>query len=326
MKSYRSYFANGKLLLTGEYFILDGALSLAVPCKFGQRLDVFPKQNPSIQKLEWISRDEKEISWFEAELDTTTMMIHRTTEITISSRLVQIMKALEKQNPQWREELGGRVVTKVNFPRAWGLGTSSTLIALTAQWFKVDPFILLADSFGGSGYDIACALAQGPILFQKHQHLPAEWLKGGSPEVDGHFVHYPFNPSFKEQLFFVYLGKKQNSRLGIQHYRKKVVPSNDKIQTVSNLTAQLIQANQIEDFERIILEHERFISKQLGLQQVKEMYFQDYWGAIKSLGAWGGDFVLATSNQGWEMTTKYFCSKGLTTVLPYDQMVLTNLT
>ena len=31
-------YSNGKVLLTGEYVILDGALSLAAPTKFGQHL------------------------------------------------------------------------------------------------------------------------------------------------------------------------------------------------------------------------------------------------------------------------------------------------
>ncbi|MEM0993828.1 MAG: GHMP kinase, partial [Bacteroidota bacterium] len=35
-----SYYAHGKLLLTGEYAVLDGAVALAVPSKLGQRLDI----------------------------------------------------------------------------------------------------------------------------------------------------------------------------------------------------------------------------------------------------------------------------------------------
>jgi len=37
LETYRS---NGKLLLTGEYVVLDGALSLALPTTLGQRLTV----------------------------------------------------------------------------------------------------------------------------------------------------------------------------------------------------------------------------------------------------------------------------------------------
>ena len=30
----------------------------------------------------------------------------------------------------------------------------------------MNPYILLFDTFGGSGYDIACAEAEGPVLYQ----------------------------------------------------------------------------------------------------------------------------------------------------------------
>ena len=35
-----AFYSHGKLLLTGEYLVLDGALALAVPCKLGQSLTV----------------------------------------------------------------------------------------------------------------------------------------------------------------------------------------------------------------------------------------------------------------------------------------------
>ncbi|MEQ3661167.1 MAG: GHMP kinase, partial [Flavobacterium sp.] len=36
----QTYYSNGKLLLTGEYVVLDGAKALAVPTKFGQSLSI----------------------------------------------------------------------------------------------------------------------------------------------------------------------------------------------------------------------------------------------------------------------------------------------
>lgn len=38
--SEKLFYSNGKLLLSGEYAVLDGALSLAVPTKYGQLLSV----------------------------------------------------------------------------------------------------------------------------------------------------------------------------------------------------------------------------------------------------------------------------------------------
>ena len=65
--------------------------------------------------------------------------------------------------------------------------------------------------------------------------------------------------------------------------------------------------------------HERVISEMIGLPTVKEQLFQDYEGIVKSLGAWGGDFVLAT---GDDKTRSYFKSKGFETVISYSKMSL----
>ncbi len=46
-------------------------------------------------------------------------------------------------------------------------------------------------------------------------------------------------------------------------------------------------------------------------QPLKEALFSDYDGAIKSLGAWGGDFFLATGNSN---SINYFKTKGYTTI------------
>ena len=52
---------------------------------------------------------------------------------------------------------------------------------------------------------------------------------------------------------------------------------------------------------------------------VKEVLFKDYSGVIKSLGAWGGDFVLVTGN---ENDYQYFLNKGFKTIIPFNKMIL----
>jgi len=42
---------------------------------------------------------------------------------------------------------------------------------------------------------------------------------------------------------------------------------------------------------------------------------------MKSLGAWGGDFVLATSQASEEETRKYFGQKGFTTVFKLVELM-----
>ena len=52
---------------------------------------------------------------------------------------------------------------------------------------------------------------------------------------------------------------------------------------------------------------------------VKEALFPDFKGIVKSLGAWGGDFVLVISNDN---PKAYFNSKGYEIIIPYSKMIL----
>jgi mevalonate kinase len=62
----KNYYSNGKLLLTGEYLVLEGAKSLALPTKFGQDLLVAVIQEPQII---WGSFTHTGACWFEAVFD-----------------------------------------------------------------------------------------------------------------------------------------------------------------------------------------------------------------------------------------------------------------
>ena len=61
------------------------------------------------------------------------------------------------------------------------------------------------------------------------------------------------------------------------------------------------------------------MSEILEMQTVKEALFPDFRGVVKSLGAWGGDFVLAVSR---ENPTEYFRNRGYDTVVPFSEMIL----
>ena len=60
MKTYR---ANGKLLISGEYTVLDGSLSLALPTQRGQELDY---EWADTDVLHWRSLDVNGHLWFDA--------------------------------------------------------------------------------------------------------------------------------------------------------------------------------------------------------------------------------------------------------------------
>ena len=302
------FYSNGKLLLTGEYVVLDGATALALPTRFGQSLRVV--ENDSKQ-LKWCSF-EGDSKWFELVLeipDLTVVNIEPSDIETkkICDRLIDILRTINTLNPNFlRSGKGYDISTHMDFNRQWGLGTSSTLINNLALWAGVDPYKLLALTFGGSGYDIACASKDGPILYERSNSIPQT-------------RRVQFDPSFKEKLFFVYLNKKQDSRAGIEAYRSKEF-NRDKLMTeVSDISRQLVDCDDHDKFQEYLQLHEDLISQALELPKVQDVLFPDYPGKIKSLGAWGGDFVLATGSTG---TTEYFMNKGYQTVIPYSEMVL----
>lgn len=298
------YHSNGKLLLTGEYVVLDGALSLAVPTKFGQSLEVEAIDDPQII---WKSLDENGTVWYEDEFKIDEINTSLSASNDVSKRLVQILNAAKTLNPEFLNlHTGYKITTILDFPRHWGLGTSSTLINNLAQWAGVDAYQLLENTFGGSGYDIACAKNNQSITYQ---------LVNGKPVVN----QVDFNPSFKKHLYFVYLNQKQNSREGIKHYHANKGNSTVLITDLNRITKKMLSVENLEDFEVLLYSHENIISKITNQTTVKRLLFNDFEGAIKSLGAWGGDFVLVTSKSN---PTNYFKEKGFDTVIPYADMVL----
>ena len=314
-----NYYSNGKLLLTGEYLVLDGAKALAVPTKFGQDLIVEKIKEP---ELIWGSFTHTGECWFEAVFDVKKLRLISCTYNSdkegsgevIAETLLEILKEAKNLNPHFLEVEHGFVVkTELTFPRNWGLGSSSTLINSIASWAKVDAFKLLWNSFKGSGYDIACAQNDTPIFYQIEKDFSTALEM--TPKVE----QVGFNPIFKENLFFLYLNEKQDSKDGIAKFRESNINFDNEIIRISEISDELLKVDSLEDFEKLIVEHEQIISSIIKLKPVKEKLFPDYFGAIKSLGAWGGDFVLVTGNKE---TPTYFKNKGFETILPYSEMIL----
>lgn len=294
------YFSNGKLLLTGEYLVLDGAKALALPTKFGQSLEVIPNND---NKIDWKSIDHKGNTWFENSFGLTDENSNIKPD-SISSRLHAIFKVINELNPFILKQ-GYSFKSTLEFSQDWGLGSSSTLINNLASWAKIDAFELLDKSFGGSGYDIACAQNNLPITYQ---------LTNGKRQINQVF----FKPSFSDCLYFVHLNKKQDSRDGITSYNSKKGDISKEIKDISKITDDLLICNSLEEFDQLINKHEFIISKIIAQKTVKSCLFSDFDGSIKSLGAWGGDFVLATSK---ENPIAYFQDKGYNTILSYKQMI-----
>ena len=308
----KRFYSNGKLILTGEYVVLDGAKALAIPTKYGQDLIVKEIEE---KQLVWTSFTNLGEIWFEATFDLPDLKLKSSTFISDSEKssefvaetLQNILLEAQQLNPDFLKTTKGFAIeTNLTFDRKWGLGSSSTLINNIANWAEIDAYTLLWNAFSGSGFDIACAKSNSTILYE---------IVNEKPVVQ----KVVFNPDYKESLFFVYLNKKKNSREGIANYRDNSDKLKLELHEISHISRQLLEAETILDFEKLIRDHERIIGNLLGQKPVKEELFPDYLGEIKSLGAWGGDFVLVTGN---EKTPKYFIDKGYNTVIPFNKMAL----
>ena len=302
----QTFYSNGKLLITGEYLVLDGAKAFALPTKLGQNLIIEKGAN---KEISWKSYDADKSIWFEDSISFSDISNDRNSENeSVKSTLIAILHEAFVLNPDFiTNSEGYTITTELGFPKSWGLGTSSTLINNIAQWLQIDAFTLLKNSFGGSGYDIACAQNNTPILYH---------LEQGKPIVE----KVTFSPLFTENIYFIYLNKKQSSKSAIATYNinkknnlTRTIALNDKI------TFEVLKASTVKSFATALEKHETEMSIILEMETVKESLFPEFNGIIKSLGAWGGDFVMAIAA---ENPSDYFSSKGYKTIIPYDEMIL----
>lgn len=302
----QTFYSNGKLLITGEYVVLDGAKALALPTRFGQSLHI---EKGTDQIMHWKSYDHDKSVWFEATIPFESIKRKERFDAShyLKNTLIEILHEAYQMNAHFLLESEGYVVTtELSFPKNWGLGTSSTLINNIAQWVQIDAFTLLKRSFGGSGYDVACAQYNTPILYQLQNELPI-------------VESVNFAPPFTDKIYFVYLNQKRSSKAAIASYLDKQGDIADTVTKINGLTQRILNADEPKDFALALREHEIELSVILEEMTIQEALFPDFEGVIKSLGAWGGDFVMAISK---ENPADYFHSKGYPTVLSYQEMIL----
>ena len=305
--------AHGKFLLTGEYLVLKGALALAIPLKLGQTLSVETCHGASLQ---WDAH-QPDGPWFSVTLNPENLEIINSDDQPKAEKLTQILKAIKQLNPTAFKD-GLHFETRLDFNPNWGLGSSSTLIANLARWANVNPYELLKLTFGGSGYDIACATAEGPIYYQVKAKVP-EPVEGPIPLVEP----IDFNPSFADHLFFIYQGQKQSSSKEIKAFLEKTNPIDlqKDLEAVSEISRAVPKCHSLDEFAMLMQCHERIIARCIGQKPVQKR-FPDFEGVLKSLGAWGGDFILAATEWPESQVKEYFKRKGLDVVFGYKEMVI----
>ena len=318
------YQSHGKFLLTGEYLVLKGALALAIPLKLGQTLSVKTRHGTSLQ---WDANNPNG-PWFSVTLNKKNIEIIDCNDQPKAEKLVQIMKAVRELNPDAFND-GLHFETHLDFDPNWGLGSSSTLIANLARWAKVDPYELLKLTFGGSGYDIACATAEGPIYYQLSTTESALRQAQGPKVVEPVETPTPtvepinFTPPFADHLYFVYQGQKQSSSKEVKAFLEKTNPVDlqKDIEAVSEISRAIPKCQNLEEFGLLMQCHERIIARCIGQEPVQKR-FPGFEGVLKSLGAWGGDFILAATDWTEDQVKDYFKRKGLEVIFGYKEMVL----
>jgi mevalonate kinase len=301
-----TYESQAKLMVSGEYLVLKGARSLALPLKFGQKLTVSVIEGESM--LRWKSMIKDKI-WFSTSILLPDFRVKESNFAEISAMLCKILLAAKTLNPGFLVSRKEFLATSVmDFDPEWGMGSSSSLISNIAYWADCDPFRLNGLIFNGSGCDVACARSSAPIVYELRDDKPF-------------YRKADFHPSFRHQLYFVYLNRKQNSQRSIQELDRAAIPASD-IQTISELAIGLVSAHNIETFQLMMDQHEEIIGKIIHQVPIKALHFNDFNGSVKSLGAWGGDFILAASSASEEYVRNYFINKNLTTIFKYNEIVL----
>jgi len=301
----KCFHAKGKLLLSAEYMVMHGSTSLAIPLKLGQSLEITHSSDP--KRFIWTAYHQEK-PWFRAVLNPATLEVMDSSSEEMAQNLKQLIGACIELMPSFREALSRRdAATRLNFPPDYGFGSSSTLIALMACWAEVNPLDLHFMVSEGSGYDVACAMSDGPITYK---------LKDDSPQ----YSHIPFNPPFRDQIWFAWLGNKQATAPHLAEVAGRLSPNYETVHLFSQLTLEMINASTLEEFRGVMDRHEDALSPLLGMDPVSKR-FKKFPGSVKSLGAWGGDFIMIATETGKPDLLNYLSKYGIHTLYNYNDLV-----
>jgi len=298
--------ANGKLLITGEYLVMEGAKALAFPICYGQQMIIKPI---SANVLIWKSSQYGK-TWFSTEYNTEDLKIIKTSDIKTALHLQFILKSAKKLNPEFLNSKQSYAVNiNADYNLEWGFGSSSTLIYTIAKWALINEFSLYKMLFSGSAYDLACASCNSPIFYQ---------LVNNNPSVKP----TEFGEAIKKHAIFGFLGKKQNSNIEVERFKMLKFKNKNAVKRVTELADEICNASTAAELIKSITEHEQIISEILKKPTLADQKFSNFKGTVKSLGAWGGDFAMFVSEKTLEETKEELKQYGITTVFSYKDLLI----
>jgi len=289
-------------MLTSEYFAIDGALVLAVPTKLGQEF-FYEEKNDGKSMIFWEAYHQEKL-WLKTAFNYKNWEILEANLQKPSEFILQVFKKVKQLfSIKLQDNISYYIKTNLEFPSNFGWGSSSTLMNNLAEWAQINPYLLNQLSLGGSGYDIAVAKEKSAVLFTNQPQISVERIN--------------FQPSFKDELIFIHLNQKQNSREGINLYKSKE-KSKPLIDEFTSLTKEIVKSDNFEQFSSLLTCHEYKIAEFLQIETAKDKYFKDCPVFIKSLGAWGGDFVMSAKFESYEA---WFSEKGFSTIFSWNDII-----
>lgn len=293
--------ASGKLMLTGEYAVLDGALSWAVPTVYGQNLSAIPSPGAG---LKWQSTNSKGEAWFRGLWDSQGKLLNQN-DIEVAETLHRLLMKAQDLNSNPFD--GWSVETQLEFPNEWGLGSSSSLVALLAHWLEVNPYELFYNTLTGSGYDVAVAYENAGVLFELNNSKPKY-------EVTQH------KPVFADQIYFAYSGKKQNSHREVKSYSQLDTEARQSlVKPISELTQKMHTTSNFHEFTSCMKEHEQILGTILE-RDVLQKTLPNLSGTVKHLGAWGGDFFMLATEDLRDL--ERLKTEGIDTIFSWNELIM----
>ncbi len=294
-------------MITGEYLVLKGASALSIPVKKGQTLNLVTGGVSGF--LEW-STSILGNPWFHVSFHLPDLEITNTNMSSVAKNLQKILIGAKRLNPRFLNTSASfKAISNIEFDIDWGLGSSSSLLVNIASWAGVDPFRLHFSVSEGSGYDIASSSSDYPVLYS---------MGNGNP----YFERADFSPPFHEKLYFVYLGNKKSSEDAVKKFNTLLKDYTKEIREIDLISRAIVNVREFFDFTSLLKQHEDIISSVIEIPSVTSTYFSDFDGTCKSLGAWGGDFVLLATPFPEDDVKDYLSHKGYDTWFRYADLIL----
>lgn len=306
----QSFFAHGKVMLCGEYSVLSGTESLALPVHPGQWLNVWEvPATTATSRIIWQASDENG-PWFDCRIDTEIMHVAETNHPEMAEVLLKLFREIKQRNPELLAHKTIRMETLCQFNRDFGLGSSSSLVAILSNWSGTDAFALQRAAFGGSGYDAAVSKTGKPICY---------WLENEAPNWSA----WALDPALTGHWYLAFPGQKQNSRTSVSYKTDalKALKSNVMALQQLNTCVQAVKfPRSIPMLEAMLELLQALLAEHLQLPRAYEdLQIQPVQGGLcKWLGAWGGDVLLVNE----KILQDYPVVFETMTVIPWNELVI----